>query len=121
MYRKVVKVGRSNKNLVEAISNHYYKVKKNRKAPSNYRLMELADKTYHIEKVTNINPKGVVIGNLETLYLNLPSMSENRYTDNHTRSKDIRIGQVYREDEDKINLDNTEACSNGLTCSPLIQ
>lgn len=119
MYRNVVKVGKKDKTLTENISHFYYKVKKNRKAPSNYRLVKISENEYCIEKTDNTSPKGALVGNLETLYLNLPEMQENRYTDAHTRSKDIRIGQVYKEDEDKIDLDNKRDCSNGLTCSPV--
>jgi hypothetical protein len=34
------------------------------------------------------------IGILSELYLDLPNMKENRFTDAHTRTFDIRIGKV---------------------------
>jgi hypothetical protein len=37
--------------------------------------------------------KGENIGNLTELYLDLPNRAENRYTDAHTRTFDIRIGR----------------------------
>lgn len=120
MYRRVVNTGSKDKELVNFISNSYYKVKKWKKSPSNYRIVKLETGSYQLEKTATVKVGGELLGNLETLYLELPTMSENTYTDNHTRTKSIKIGEVYKEDEDKIDLDNTRSCSNGLTCSPVV-
>jgi hypothetical protein len=68
---------------------------------------------YLLEVATNLSGR-TVIGNLETLYNGLPSMQENHFTDNHTHKMTIKIGEVYKEDEDKIDLDNTVSCGAGL-------
>ena len=114
MYRRVVSKGKSNKDLVNFISNNYYKVKRWKKSPDNYRIVELKKGVWQLEKVNNTSPGGTILGNLTSLYNDLPNMSENTYTDAHTRSKDIRIGAVYKEDEDKIDLSNNVACGGGL-------
>jgi hypothetical protein len=114
MYRRVVNRGAKDKSLVNFISNNYYKVKKWKKSPASYRVVKTGASSYQLEKTPTPKVGGELVGNLETLYLNLPNMTENIYTDAHTMSKEIKIGQVYKEDEDKIDLDNTRSCSNGL-------
>lgn len=116
MYRKVVSKGtdKKNKALVEFISNSYVKVKKWKKSPANYFIAN-GKNGYTLEKSgAAVDPQVEILGDLQDLYLELPNMAVNTFTDNHTRTKDIRVGQVYREDEDKIDLDNTLSCSNGL-------
>lgn len=118
MYRRVVSTGNENKALVTFISEQYYKVKKWKKSVKNFSVYSRLGE-YQIMSIekqpTGDNPYWEKVGNLEELYLNLPSMMENTFTDAHTRSKEIKVGQVYKEDEDKINLDNNVSCGAGLT------
>ena len=118
MYRKVVTRGDQDKELVNFISGSYYKVKKNKKNPIHYTVYTNDEGQYAI--TTNVSSaqfqsqNNVVVGNLLELYNNLPSMTENSFTDNHTRTKTIKVGSVYKEDEDKIDLNNNVSCGAGL-------
>lgn len=117
MYRRVVKKERKgNHELVQFISNQYNKVKRWKKAPANYNVVQENSGEYLLRKESEGLVLGCqkMIGNLETLYLDLPNMQEETYTDAHTRTKDIRVGHVYKEDEDKIDLDRNQSCSSGL-------
>lgn len=116
-YRRVVTKGDSNKVFTSFISNQYTKLKKWKKSPKNYYVIGEDDGSYTLSQNDKTDGICKVEGNLEELYLNLPNLVENIYTDNHTRSKKIKIGQVYQEDEDKIDLNNGRDCSSGLICS----
>lgn len=119
LYRRVVTVGNSNKELVKFISEEYARIKRNKKAPKNYNVLFNEKEGYLLS--TNNTAAGLILlggrelkGNLETLYLDLPNMTENIYTDGRTRKMVIKIGEIYKESEDKIDLDNTKECSRGL-------
>lgn len=112
MYRKIVSVSNEDNGLHEAIGLEYGKIKKWKKSPSSYHLY-LTEEGNYVAK-THGQDKWQDKGNLQELYNELPNMGQNRYTDNHTHTKDIRIGQIYKEDEDKIDLNNQRDCSNGL-------
>lgn len=116
LYRRVVNVGEKNKELSQFISTQYFRIKKWKKSPKNYYvwtsdegIVELRDSNYD-------KPNGIekFHGSLEDMYLDLPNMQENIYTDAHTHSKIIRIGQVYKENEEDVDLDNSVSCSKGL-------
>jgi len=116
-YRKVVSKGSKNKELIKFISENYFKKKKQKKSPKNYSIYsKLGDfmlcKNNKLPKEDN--PYWENIGNLHELYQNLHTLKENTYTDNHTKTKTIKVGSIYKEDEDKIDLDNTRDCSSGL-------
>lgn len=112
MYRRVVRKKEENHELIQFVSNQYNKIKKWKKSPKNYEVFD--DGGLVLQEVGTNNGTNSWKGNLEELYLDLPNMQGGTYTDAHTGKKDIRVGQVYREDEDKIDLDNTRACSKGL-------
>jgi len=114
LYRRVVNVGSTDKALVTFVGEQYFKVKKNKKSPKNYFVWLKDDGSYLLS--TDDRPSGIekIEGNLAELYTSLNTMAENIYTDAHTRTKIIKIGEVYREDEDKIDLDNSRSCSAGL-------
>jgi hypothetical protein len=116
LFRKVVSLKNNNVDSVfrEAVCSNYIKVRKWKKSPSGYTLT-VSNGKYEIEK-TKILFKGKPVGNLEELYKNFQKSEDNLYTDNHTRSKRIKVGEIYREDESKIDLDNRKACSSGLHC-----
>lgn len=114
-YRRVVSVADDkNKDLVEFISNTYTKIKAVwKKKPVNYVVLNRPETGYVFSKIGS-EVEGVLIGNLEELYLNLPTMQENRYTDAHTHSMDYRIGEVASIPRDKGDDDNSVSCSRGL-------
>lgn len=113
LYRRVVSVGAKDKELVQFVSEQYYKVKKNKKSPKSY-FVTSAHGTKDFKLVHKDALDGDIDGNLADLYISLNTMSENIYTDGHTGTKIIRVGHVYKEDEDKIDLNNNVSCSSGL-------
>jgi hypothetical protein len=111
--RNVVKVNDSNPELVDAITNAYHKVKAVwKKNPDNYRIVE-NNGQYSIEKV-DTTPHGAIVGNLTSLYLNLPNMAENRYTDEYSRTFDIRIGQVVSMKPEDCSWSTADCAEKGL-------
>ncbi len=113
MYRRVVKKESVNHELVQFVSNQYAKLKKWKKSPANYEVWKNGS-IYRCSEDKHIADWGERIGNLEALYLDLPNIQEDSYTDGHTHTKDIRVGAIYKEDEDKINLDRGVSCGSGL-------
>ena len=99
--RNVVEVeDGEDKEIVHFISNAYNKVKGVwKKDPSKFEVyLDNSDNGYAIHKSTGSSSayRGTWIGNLKDLYTNLPDMKENRFTDNWTRTFDIRIGKVVK-------------------------
>lgn len=91
--RNVVKVS-ADDTLVKFISEQYTKIKLRKKGPGNYNVYK-ENNEYILYKNDEELALGDLeeVGNLKDLYLNLPNMEQNRYTDAHTRTFDIRIGQ----------------------------
>lgn len=116
--RNVVEVnGAGNSNLVQFISNAYNKVKAVwKKDPSKYYIVANPDDSFNlIDVIEWINEhEGYTVGNLQDLYLDLPNMSQNRFTDNWTRTMDIRIGQVVNMPKEKANWSTQDCATAGL-------
>jgi len=111
--RNVVTIETDN-DLVKFVSNAYNKVKAVwKKSPDNYRVVE-NEGEYSIESVTNTNSQGVIVGNLTTLYLELPNMRENRFTDDWTKTFDIRIGKVVSMASEDCNWSTQDCAAAGL-------
>lgn len=116
LFRRICKVeNTTNNELLEYVSEQYIKVKKAKKGPGNF-LVYKESGEYTLYKNDPELALGDLeyIGNLKDLYNTLKESEENIYTDNYTHTKEIKIGYVYKEDENKIDLDNTVSCSNGL-------
>lgn len=120
MYRRIVAKSNSNKELIEFVSKQYLKVKSWKKSPKNYAVglrtngyeltkIALEDKDFKWEDI-----KHAFIGNLADLYNNLSELKENRYTDDYTRSYDIRIGATYKINEEDIDLNKNGSCGGAL-------
>jgi hypothetical protein len=58
--------------------------------------------------------KGENIGNLTELYLDLPNRAENRFTDAHTRTFDIRIGRPVSMPMEKCRWNTDDCGAEGL-------
>lgn len=114
LYRRIEKVGEGDKKLIEFVSANYTKMKKWKKSPRNYIVSKTKDGDFKLNKMGEGDKEDVFIENLENIYLDLPNLQENTYTDAYTHTKVIKLGAIYSEDEDKIDLNNNEACSNGL-------
>lgn len=57
---------------------------------------------------------GEFIGNLTELYLDLPNRTENRFTDAHTRTFDIRVGKVVNMPPEKCSWSTADCAEAGL-------
>jgi hypothetical protein len=110
--RNVVTLQTDNE-IVKFVSNAYNKVKAVwKKNPDNYRVIE-NNGAYSIEAVT-ANPRGTIVGNLTSLYLDLPNMAENRFTDDWTKTFDIRIGKVVNMPTEDCNWSTQDCAAAGL-------
>lgn len=113
--RNVVNVNANDDGLVSFVTNSYNKIKAVwKKNPSNFRVMALDNGEYDLENTNNTKPCGTIIGNLTSLYLDLPNMVQNRYTDSWTRTFDIRIGQVVGMPKEKANWSTQDCATAGL-------
>jgi hypothetical protein len=57
---------------------------------------------------------GMLVGNLLYLYIDLPNREENRYTDNWTKTFDIRIGQVVNMPKEEADWSTQDCARKGL-------
>jgi len=119
--------------LVQFVSNTYNKVKAIwKKSPDDYtvflengeyKLVHYSDLYETIEEIDEdgemyedeiaIN-HGEEIGGLTDLYLDLPNRHENRFTDAHTKTFDIRVGQVVSMPPEKCNWSTADCAHAGL-------
>lgn len=115
MYRRIVALGNTNKDLIEFVSSSYVKVKSWKKSPKNYWIWSCDDGSFQLVK-ENLKSTGIEsnLGNLSDLYLNLADLEENRYTDNHTKTYDIRIGATYKINEEDIDINRSGSCGGSL-------
>lgn len=111
--RNVVTVeSAGNNELVQFISNAYNKVKAIWKQnPKNYFVVE-KNGEYILTK--SENTKGKLLGNLTKLYLDLPNMSENRFTDDWTKTFDIRVGKLVNMPMEECNWSTQDCAAAGL-------
>jgi len=118
MYRRIVSVDESNKDLIDFVSKQYVKVKSWKKAVKHFTVYKNEDDQYGL--TDNVASKSFqdknneVIGNLAELYSSLSEMKENRYTDDYTRSYDIRIGEAYKIREEDIDVNKHGSCGGAL-------
>jgi len=120
--------------LVQFISNAYNKVKAVwKKSPDAYTVflengeykLVHADDLYETEDAYDEETEeyydyeepiyhGERIGGLTELYLDLPNRHENRFTDAHTRTFDIRIGRVVNMPPEECNWSTADCAHAGL-------
>ena len=111
--RNVVTVEKDNE-LVKFVSNAYNKIKATwKKNPADYYVhYDVENNSYYFSKTefTENNDKG----NLKELYLNLPNMAENRFTDDYTRTFDIRVGKVVNMPPEECSWSTADCAHAGL-------
>lgn len=112
MYRRILSVDTSNKDLIDFVSTQYIKVKSWKKSPKNYEVFD--DNGLIIAQGDKRHDYNNHQGNLADLYNSLSQLKENRYTDNHTRTYDIRIGATYKINEEDIDLNKNGSCGGSL-------
>jgi hypothetical protein len=115
-YRRVQSVGGDYESgLIDAISNAYNKVKAVwKKNPADFEMYINIEGEYKITDKYIAPTSGGYIGNLKELYLNLPNMKENRYTDAHTGTMDYRVGEIASIPRNECDDNNSVTCSRGL-------
>jgi hypothetical protein len=121
--------------LVQFVSNAYNKVKAVwKKSPDNYEVF-LKDGQYSFVHVDDMYEEieeydeeteeyytdtiakldlGEDLGSLTELYLDLPNRKENRFTDAHTRTFDIRVGKVTNMPPEECNWNRADCGHAGL-------
>ena len=72
---------------------------------------EVEEYTYDVEVPVD---HGQRIGTLTEIYLDLPNREENRFTDNWTRTFDIRVGQVVSMPKEECNWSTQDCATAGL-------
>jgi hypothetical protein len=72
---------------------------------------EVEEYTYDVEVPID---HGQIIGTLTEIYLDLPNREENRFTDNWTRTFDIRVGQVVSMPKEECNWSTQDCATAGL-------
>jgi hypothetical protein len=114
--RNVVEVkGAGNSNLIQFISNAYNKVKAVwKKDPSAYYVLAKSDDSFELVFSEDVPITYNMVGNLTKLYLDLPNMTQNRFTDNWTRTFDIRLGQVVSMAKEAADWSTQDCARAGL-------
>src|SRR6478609_6778196 len=115
-YRKVVsKKTNGNKDLAEFVSNTYIKVKAIwKKSPKNY-VVVVNENNYSFHPKDYQFQKGdLVLGSLDSMYDDLPRMTERTYTSAHTGKEDYRIGEVISMPRHEGDDNNNVSCSKGF-------
>lgn len=114
-YRTVNTSKEGDAELEKFVTQEYLKVKRWKKSPAHYDVVELEEGGY--KSYTGCNtPENTKkeIGNLKDLYENIGDLSGNVYTDNHTKTMVIKMGEPVRMDRQKVDPDITNSCSYGL-------
>ena len=112
--RNVVKVDGVNTSFVEFISNAHHKVKAVwKKKAENF---EVFDDNGFVLVPSNKQNHGYNkhMGNLKDLYNTLPQDEENRFTDDYSRTFDIRIGQVVSMAPEDCSWSTKDCAEKGL-------
>lgn len=121
--------------LVEFVSNVYNKVKAVWKKDADEYTVFIQNNSFklvHCEDLTEVSEQwdeeaeeewydyeapidhGERVGGLKELYLDLPNRHENRFTDNWSRTFDIRIGQPVNMPMDECNWSTQDCATAGL-------
>lgn len=116
-YRRVISNKSDNEDYIKAISNAYIKIKTiSKKSPKNYTIVKQENGDYTKCKIEDYpNAK-----NLLDQYLDLPNLQQKSFTDQYTKTFDIKIGQKVVMDRKDCDEDGKRSCSKGLHyCSSL--
>jgi len=102
--------------LVDFVSNSYNKIKAIwKKDPSNFNIWRDSNDFLHLQDF-NYQPSVDMtnVGNLTDLYLELPEMKSNRYTDAWTKTFDIRVGVPVNMPMSDCNWSTQDCAAAGL-------
>ena len=122
-YRNVVikKTGKViDENLTQIVSEAFVKIKHNKKSPNNFFVLATnlsGQKYYSISKYSdNLEEGTACLGTVKELYENMGKASEDVtvYTDAHTGSTTITLGNIVRIPREKCDSVQENTCSRGL-------
>lgn len=107
--------------LVEFISREYARIRLSKQDPAAFIVYERGEgkfETVHVNTVKFADRELITEekchGNLMQLYIDLPMMDQNRFTDAYSRSFDIRIGQRVHMDPAKCSWSTRDCAEAGL-------
>jgi hypothetical protein len=104
--------------LVDFVSNSYNKIKAIwKKDPSQMNVWKDKNNFYflqNIEYTGSDKDTTFFVGNLTDLYLDLPNMKSNRYTDDWTKTFDIRVGRPVSMPMNECNWSTQDCAAAGL-------
>jgi hypothetical protein len=115
-YRNVKIKEQGNRQLNDFVAKKWLQVKKWKKSPDNYQVYQDADESYVCFPLTKPVSDMTIIGVLGDLYDELTSGGEGAtiYTDAHTRTFTIRLGEVVSMDRKSCDANPDRTCSKGL-------
>ena len=100
---------------VQFISNAYNKVKAVwKKKPELFHVHQCGDEFKLIDQKKEAPYGYTDLGNLKDLYLDLPNRAENRFTDDWTKTFDIRIGKIVSMPLEECNWSLADCAAAGL-------
>jgi len=114
MFRRIVKINESTSVDSEQITKHWMKIKAWKKAPKSFDLYREGDEYSTRESFKSEAINKTNLGNLDYLYTTISDREDNRYTDDYTRSYDIRLGSVYRIREEDLISNIKGSCGGTL-------
>ena len=124
VYKAVAYKAQDKNDLSEFVTNQYLFVRKHwDTSVKKYVVYRKADDTLHITKKStfknwDVKKKGVTLmGNLHDLFKNVDALIEDCdtvYTDKHTHSMEIKLGQVVSMPRSECDADPYQSCSYGL-------
>jgi hypothetical protein len=116
--RNVVTLRKDNE-LIQFVSNSYNKIKAVwKKNPAVFEVYNRLGEYKLINTEKHVGPleneHWTHVGNLKELYLELPNMAENRFTDDWTKTFDIRVGKVVNMPMEQCNWSTQDCAAAGL-------
>jgi hypothetical protein len=114
LYRRIVSKGGTDKALLSFVSQTYYSIKKSGRDPREYAVGK-GEKGYYVVSLNDeYKFNSELIGNLQVMYLELPTFKENDYGAWYAMNTSIKIGGIYSIPDNKINLNNGICAAGGL-------
>jgi len=113
LFRRILSKNKNlDKTILKSISSNFLKIKSQKRSPKHYFIHSKGDEIVcnRLNKYKDFN----CVGNLKDLYNDLKNLKENTYTDNHTRTYDIKIGSIYKIRDEEIDLNSNKSCGGAL-------
>ena len=115
LYRGAALKQEGNKVLNDFLGENFFRIRKNKKSPAKYLVIETAPKVYQLQHIDAKNPvEGEILGDLDNLYVHINEQTETVYTDGHSGTTTIIFGQEVWMDRKKVDSNRNVTCSTGL-------